>query len=139
MIVELMYYLIIVFFFDIRLLYYYINLRLLIVLCLSSGDINLSLGIFYHAHFVTVSKSSCGELFETFVILSGILLPSKLWVASPVFAFLFLKQFEVLFLNCIFNKFLGMIKRFLALFTAEVFTYLFTYVLAYLLSKRHKP
>ena len=126
-----MYYLIIVLFFDIRLLYYYINLRLLIVLCLSSGDMNLSLGIFYHAHFVTVSKSSCGELFETFVILSGILLPSKLRVASPVFAFHFL--------NCNFNKFLGMIKRFLALFTAEVFTYLFTYVLAYLLSKRHKP
>ena len=36
--------------FGIPLLYYYVNLRSPIIFCLSSGDIYLSLGIFYHPH-----------------------------------------------------------------------------------------
>ena len=40
-----------------------------------------------------VSKLFCGEVFETLVILSAILFPIKLPVASAVFESLFLKQF----------------------------------------------
>ena len=46
-------------FFNIPLLYYYINLRSSIVFCLSSGDICLSLVISYSCTFVTVSEFCC--------------------------------------------------------------------------------
>ena len=60
-------------FFDIPLLCNYINLRSSIIFCLSSADIYLSLGI---------SLSCPFKIFETFVILSAILLPIKSPVAS---------------------------------------------------------
>ena len=53
----------------------------MIILCLSSGGINLSIGI----SFSFVSELSFGEVFETFVNLSAILLPIKSPVASAVF------------------------------------------------------
>ena len=43
-------------FFDIPLLYYYINLRLWIIFCLSAGDTYLSSGISLPCSFVTVSQ-----------------------------------------------------------------------------------
>ena len=43
-------------FFDIPLLYYYINLRSWIIFCLSAGDTYLSLGISLPCSFVTVSE-----------------------------------------------------------------------------------
>ena len=67
-----------VLFFDISLLYYYINLRLSIIFCFSSGEIYHSLGI--SIYFVTVSELFCGEVSETVVMSSAILLPIK----SPV-------------------------------------------------------
>ena len=70
-------------FFDISLLNYYINLRLSITFCISSGDTYLSLSI--SSLFVTAYELFWGEVFETFVILSAILLPIKLPVASAVF------------------------------------------------------
>ena len=44
----------------------------------------LSLGISLSCSFVTVSELFCCEFFETFVILSAILLPIKSPVASAV-------------------------------------------------------
>ena len=72
-------------FFDILLLYYYhINLKSSKIFCLSSGDIYFSFGIFLPYLFITVSELICWEFFETFVILSAILLPIKSPVASSV-------------------------------------------------------
>ena len=64
-------------FIDIPLLCHYINLRLSITFCLSSGDIYLSLGISLSCAFETVSKFFCGKFFEILVILSTVLLPIK--------------------------------------------------------------
>ena len=62
-------------------------------LCLSSGDMYLSLGISLAFSFVTVSELFCCEFFENFVILplydlataSAILLPIESPVASAAF------------------------------------------------------
>ena len=72
-------------FFDIPLLYYYINLRSSTIFCLSSGDIYLSLGISLPYSFVTVFESFYSELLEVFIILLAILLPIKSPVVSAVF------------------------------------------------------
>ena len=88
--VDFVHYLKSLLFFDISLLYYYITLRSSIIFCLFSGDIYLSLGIslsrpIFYASFVTISELFCGEVLETFVILSAILLPIEYPVASVVF------------------------------------------------------
>ena len=83
--VYLVYCLINLLFFDILLLYCYINLRSSIIFCLSSGDIYLSLGISLAYSLLNISKLFCGEVFQTFTILSPILLPIKSPVASAVF------------------------------------------------------
>ena len=70
-------------FFDIPLLYYYINLRSSTIFCTLSGDIYLSLGI--SALFSTVSEVFCSDLFEVFVILLALLLLINTPVASVVF------------------------------------------------------
>ena len=67
-------------FFDIALLYYYLNLSSSIISCLVSGDINLSLGIFYHVifgciewGFLSVFRNFCnfvGNFVTTNLILS---------------------------------------------------------------------
>ena len=51
-------------FFDIPLLYYYINLGSLIISCISSGDIYLSLSTSLSCLFVIVSKLFCGKFFK---------------------------------------------------------------------------
>ena len=63
--VDLVYYLTNSLFFDVPLLYYYINLRLLTYFCLPSGDTYLPLGIYLSCSFVIVSELFCGELLET--------------------------------------------------------------------------
>ena len=83
---DLVYYLTSSLFFDVSLLYYYINFRSSVIFCLFSGDIYLSLGIslsspIFSASFITASELLCGEVLKTFVILSAILLPVKLSVA----------------------------------------------------------
>ena len=55
-----------------------------------SGGIYISFGIYlsspkFYVLFVTVSKLFCGEILETFVILSAILFPVKSPFASAVF------------------------------------------------------
>ena len=79
-------------FFGITLLYYYINLISSIIFCLSSGNMHLFLGFSWSCSFVIVSELFCGELLETFVILSSILLPIKSLVASAVFSMTFFKE-----------------------------------------------
>ena len=83
--VDLMYYLTNLLFFDILLLYYYTNLRSSIIFCLVSGDIYLSFDIslssaIFSVSFITVPELFCGKVFEAFVILLAILLLIK----SPV-------------------------------------------------------
>ena len=65
------------------------NLRSLIILCLSSEGINLSL--ITSSSFVF--ELFCGKFFEALAILSAILFPIKSPVVSAVFESLFLNQF----------------------------------------------
>ena len=81
------------FFFDISLLYYYINLRSSIIFCLSSGDAYFSLRISMSCSFVIVFELFYGELLETLILLA-ILLPIKSPVVSV--AFLIILFVEVL-------------------------------------------
>ena len=82
--VDLVYYLTNTLFFYILLLYYYISFRSSIVFCLFDGDIYLSLGMSL-CFFVIASELFCGQLLETFVILSEMSLPIKSIVASADF------------------------------------------------------
>ena len=80
--VDSVYYVTISLFFDTPLLYYYINLRSPIILCLFSEDIYLFFGIFlpnsmFSVSFLTVPELFCDEVLETFVTLSAILFPIK--------------------------------------------------------------
>ena len=68
--------------FDIPLLCLCTNLNSSIKSCLFSGDTYLSFGI--SSSFLTASKLFC-EVFETYVILSAILLPIKSLVPSAIF------------------------------------------------------
>ena len=72
-------------FFDISLLYYYINVKSSITFCLASGDIHFSLGISLSCSYVTISELFYCNAFETCVILSANLLPTKSQVASADF------------------------------------------------------
>ena len=81
---DLVYYLKHLLFFDILLFYYYINLRSSIMICLFSGDIYLSSGIFLSGSFVTVSDLFCFEVFETFVVLSLYDLATALAILLPI-------------------------------------------------------
>ena len=64
---------------DIPLLYYYINFRLSIIFCLFSGNIYiyLSLDFSLSFSFVTDFELFCCKLFETFVVLSVVILAIK--------------------------------------------------------------
>ena len=86
--IDLAYYLTNLLFFGVALLYYYINLRSSIISSIFL-EIFLSLGIFlanpiYSVSFFTRPELFCG-IFETFVILTAILLPIKSPVASAEF------------------------------------------------------
>ena len=60
--VHLVYYLTNLLFFDISRLYYYIIVKSAIILCISSGDVYISLGISLSSSFVIVSELLGGEL-----------------------------------------------------------------------------
>ena len=87
--VDLVYYLTNLLFFNIISIYYYINLRLSIIFCLSSGDIYLSLGISIgislSCSFATVFKLFCCQFIENPVTLLEMLLPISSPVASVVY------------------------------------------------------
>ena len=82
--IDLMYYLTNLLFFNIPLLYYYISLRSSITFCFSSEDLYLSLGISLSCLFVIDFDLFCCKFFEIFVILSTILLPIEILSASAV-------------------------------------------------------
>ena len=67
--IDWVYYLTNLLFFDILLLYYQINLKSPIIFCLSTGNIYLSACIYLSCSFFTVSKLFCGDVFEAFVVL----------------------------------------------------------------------
>ena len=71
-------------YFDISLMYYYINIRSSMIFCLSSRDIYLSFGMFLSCSFLTICKLFCSKVLAFFVILSVILLPIK-WPAASAF------------------------------------------------------
>ena len=81
--VDLVYYLTNLLFFDIWLLYCYVNLNISTIYCRFLEDLNLSFGAFINFSFVCEKFS---ELFcsESFVILSSKLLPFKILVGSAV-------------------------------------------------------
>ena len=82
--IDLVYWLRNLLFFDIPLLYYHVNLRSSINFCRYISffwDISSKSNIF--CFFVTVSELFCGEVIKNFIILSEILLPIK----SPVVAY----------------------------------------------------
>ena len=68
--------------FDVILLSYYINLRSSLILCPSSGDIYLSLGISSSCSFVAASEWFCCDFLK---IKSTILLPNKSPIVSAAF------------------------------------------------------
>ena len=69
-------------FLDIALLYYYTSINSSISCCIFSGNICLSFSM--SSSLLIVFKLFC-EVFETFVILPAILLPTESPVASAVF------------------------------------------------------
>ena len=81
--VDLMYCLTNLLFFDIPLLHNYTNLNSSIICCLFLGDIHLSFDIY--VSFSSVFECNSFGDFEILVILSAILLPSRSLVASAVF------------------------------------------------------
>ena len=87
--VDLLYFLTNLLFFDIPLLYcYYINLRSFIIFYLFLETYIFLLVFIYpvfSVSFSTVSKLFFGDVFEIFVTLRAILLPIKSPVASAVF------------------------------------------------------
>ena len=81
-----MYCLLNILFFDIPSLYYYANLNSSIIRCLFSGDIYLSFGISISLLALLFCEcSSLEDFLKIFVILSAILSPIDLPVASAVF------------------------------------------------------
>ena len=115
-------------FFDIPLLCYYINLSLSIISCLSPRDIYLPVGI-YSSFWELIRFES----FETFVTLLAIFLLINHQSFVLFFEFLFLKIFERI--CCILSS---MIKKFLAIFTTYIFTCIFTNIFTHFFSKRQK-
>ena len=132
--VDMVYYLTNLLFFDILLSYYCINLRSSIIFCLFSGDIHLSLCISLSCSFITVSELIWFKFFQTFEILSTMSLPLKSRVASTVFLiYSFRHSFR--YICC---RLFSMIKKFLAISTAYAFTYIFTKSYGHIFSKRQK-
>ena len=85
-------------FFDIALLYYYINLSSSIIHCLSLGYIYIYIYTFYlvflfHFYFLLNYFVNAIPLMIFFVILSAILLPIKSPVGSGIFELLFFRKF----------------------------------------------
>ena len=88
--VELVYILTNLLFYDAPLLHYYVNLRSFILLeffleiYIIFFSISLSTSVF-SVSFVTVPELFCGKIHETFVLFSAMLLPIKSVVASADF------------------------------------------------------
>ena len=91
--IDLEYYIINLLFFDIPLLYCYINLRSSIIFYLSSGDIYFSLSYSFSCSFLFASELFSSKHLEALVILpscdlttaSAILFPIRSLVASAAF------------------------------------------------------
>ena len=107
--------------FDISLSYYFINLNLSLICSLFSGDIYLSLGISVLLK-TTSKKFLCFWRFCNF---------ASIFIANQMTSCFccFLNWSFWSSLKCICCRLFSMIKKFLALFTAKVFTYCLTHIL----------
>ena len=88
-------------YFDIPLMYYYINITSSMIFCLSSRGIYLSFLMSLSCSFLTIYKLFCGKILAFFVILSVILLPIKSPVASAFFELLSWDRFKCIRFKCI--------------------------------------
>ena len=127
-------------FLQIPLLYYYINLRSLIICCLFFLETYIFLLVFlcqtlFHCFSVSLSAVSellCGERFDTFIISSAISLQTKSLASSAAFWKIFFEATLSVFVQIIwYNK-----ESFFVAFTVKVFTYIFTNILSHIFSKR---
>ena len=136
--VHLVYYLTKLLFFDIPLLYYYINLTSSINFCLFSGDIYLSFGISISKSCIFCFTFNCFWTilwwgFWDFSDFSEILLSTKSPVASAVF---WIALFEVV-LSASVVDFLAWLGCFWVLTCLSFYLY-FLYVFAHIFSKRQQ-
>ena len=135
--VELVYYLTNLLFFDISLLYYGINFRSSIIFCLFCRDIYVSFGILSIKSCIFCSNFNC-FCFHNFIIVRFSQHISNFitnQITSCSCCFLnssFCSSFQ-----CIFGGLFSMIKKFLIVLTHHVFTYVFTNLFAHIFSKRH--
>ena len=120
-------------FFEILLLYYYINFRSLIICSLIPGGIYFSLDIL--SLFITVSESFCGEGFWNFCDFISNSVTNQ--ITGYFCAFLncsFWSSFK-----CTCSRLFSSIKKFLALLTTSVFTYILPIFLLTYLAKDKNP
>ena len=107
------------------LIFWYSNLRSLIIFCLFAWGIYLSLGVslwlsIFSVTFITISILFYGEILKTFVIILAVLLPTRSPVASAVFWI----AFSEAILSASYGGLFSMIRKVFAVFTAYVFTYI---------------
>ena len=113
----------------ILLVYCHINFNWSIICCLFLEMNIFPFGI--SVSLLSVSEAFCGDFI---VILLEILLPIK----SPIVSAVFWIALFVEVLGAYVADGLALIKRFLGIFPAYVFTYIFTKVFAHTFSKRQK-
>ena len=107
------------------LIFWYSNLRSLIIFCLFAWDIYLSLGIslllsIFSVSFITISILFYGEIIKTFVIILAVLLLTRSPVASAGFWIVFSEAV----LSASYGGLFSMIRKVFAVFTAYIFTYI---------------
>ena len=116
--------------FNIALLYYYINLRSSVILCLSSTYIYILLMFNCTCFWVILLQS-----FWNFYNYVNNFIINQIISCSCCF----LNCFSWSSFKCICCRLLSMIKKFLTAFIADVFTYVFTYFLPIFLAKDKNP
>ena len=103
-----------------------LNVRSLIIFCLCSGDIYLSLGISLSCLFLIVSEYICGKLYEIFVIslpIKSPVVPAAFWYFIIIFFYINLSSSII---SCHFSEesylSLGVSLLFLFIIVSELFS-----------------
>ena len=128
--VDLVCYLTNLLFLDIFFLCYHINLNSSIILCLSSGDIYLSL-VFIILIFNCLWIILLWIFWDFWNFISDSITNQFTSCFYCFLSYCFWRSFK-----CICIRFISTINKFLAIFTTCVFTYIFTNIFAYIFSKR---
>ena len=133
--VSLVYCLTSLLFFDISLLYYYINLRSSMIFCLSSGHTYLFFKcIFIMLMFNCFETNLCWSFWDFHNSTSNFITNQ---ITNCFFCFLNCSFWDSF--KCICSRLFGMFKTLLALFTTPVFTYFFTNIFLILWVKDKNP